>query len=226
MWRNFGSDGDAHLPAPLARLSARPDLAAMRPLPLPLLIALTMFAAGIAEAQTPAPGTARPSRATEPRRAELDRAFDALRDAPDEVTAGMVEHRIRRLWSQAASPAAALLLRRGMRNVEAQLPGEALEDFDAALVLDPSFAEAWHLRAQAHARAGDAAAAARDLQEALRLEPRHWAALASLSALQEEGGNPAAALRSLSAALAIHPRMPGGQERLRELRRKVEGDAT
>jgi len=110
--------------------------------------------------------------------------------------------------------------------MEAQLPEEALEDFDAALTLDPGFAEAWHLRAQAHARAGDAAAAGRDLQEVLRLEPRHWAALLSLSALQEEAADAAAALRSLEAALAINPKMPGGQERLRDLRRKAEGDAT
>ena len=38
--------------------------------------------------------------------------------------------------------------------------------------------------------------------------------------------NAAAALRSLEAALAINPKLAGGQERLRELRRKAEGDAT
>jgi len=93
-------------------------------------------------------------------------------------------------------------------------------------VLDPGSAEGWALRAQAYARAGDAAAAARDLQEALRLEPRHWPSLLSLSALQEEAGDAPAALRSLEAALAINPRLAGGQDRLRELRRKAEGDAT
>lgn len=184
---------------------------------------------GPAAAQAPAapPGAAPgAARGAEARRAELDRAFEALKSAPDEGAAALVEHRIRQLWSQAASPAAALLLRRGLRNMEAQLPGEALEDFDAALTLDPGFAEAWTLRAQANARAGDAAAAARDLQEALRLEPRHWPALMSLSTLQEDRGDAAAALRSLQAALAINPKMPGGEERLRELRRKAEGDAT
>ena len=37
---------------------------------------------------------------------------------------------------------------------------------------------------------------------------------------------PRGALRSLQAALAINPHMTGGAERLREQRRKVEGDAT
>lgn len=193
------------------------------------LIALPLLLLPLAaEAQSPHPATPRAAapRGAEARRLELDRAFEALQAAPDEAGAALVEGRIRQLWSQGATPAVGLLLRRGMRNMEAQLPGEALEDFDAAITLAPEFPEAWHLRAQANARTGDLAAAARDLQEALRLEPRHWAALLSLAALQEEAGDAAAALRSLEAALAINPKMPGGATRLRELRRKAEGDVT
>jgi tetratricopeptide (TPR) repeat protein len=163
-------------------------------------------------------------RGAEARRVELDRAFEALRTAPDEGGAMLVEGRIRQLWSSAATPSVTLLMNRGMRNMQAQLPAEALEDFDAALTLAPEYAEAWLLRAQAHARAGDPLAAARDLQEVLRLEPRHWIALLSLSALQDEAGNAEAALRSVQAALAINPQMPGGANRLRDLRRKAEGE--
>ena len=203
---------------------------------LPALLACLLLAVPAGAQQAPAPGAPRvaPPRAAPPpqrspaeiRQAELDRAFEALKSAPDTQGAGLVEHRIRQLWGQSGSPAAALLLRRGMRNIEAQVPEEALEDFDAALVLDPGFAEAWYLRAQAYARAGDAAGAARDLQEALRLEPRHWPSLMSLSQLQEERGDAGAALRSMEAALAINPKVAGGAERVRELRRKAEGDAT
>ncbi len=164
-------------------------------------------------------------RGAEARRAELDRAFEALRTAPDEAGAALVEGRIRQLWSAAATPSVTLLMSRGMRNMQAQLPAEALEDFDAALTLAPEFPEAWLLRAEAHSRVGDPVAAARDLQEVLRLEPRHWVALLSLSTLQNEAGDAAAALRSLQSALAINPRMPGGANRLREIRRKAEGDA-
>lgn len=166
------------------------------------------------------------ARAEESRRAELDSLFDGLKTAPDEVAASMMEARIRTLWVEAASPATVLLLRRGARNLAARTYDEALEDFDAALTLAPQSAEAWHQRAQAYAAMGDGAAAARDLQEALRLEPRHFGALMTLSVLQEQAGNPAAALRSMEAALALHPRLSGGQQRVRELRRRVEGDAT
>lgn len=175
---------------------------------------------------SPAAARAQPAaqERRDPRRAEMDRLFEALRDAPDEAGGALVEQRIRALWAEAASPATVLLLRRGVRNMSARVADEALEDFDAALVLSPGAAEAWHLRAQAHAALNDAAAAARDLQEALRLEPRHFGALMTLSALQEERGDHQAALRSLEAALALHPRMRGGAERRRELRRRAFGE--
>lgn len=175
---------------------------------------------GLAAAQAP---PARPDAAAE-RRAELDRLFEALREAPDASGARMVEARIRAVWSQAISPAAQLLLRRGARNLNANEAAEALEDFDAALVLEPAAPDAWLMRARALARLGDRAAAARDIQEALRLEPRHFGALLQLSDLLEEAGDAAGALRALEAALALHPRLPGGEERRRELRRRAEGD--
>jgi tetratricopeptide (TPR) repeat protein len=164
------------------------------------------------------------ARGAAARQAELDRLFEALRGAPDEAAGAGVESRIRALWAQAASPAASLLLRRGLRNLEGNAPDEAVEDFDAALTLQPDFAEAWVMRADSLARLGDTAAAARDLQEALRLEPRHFGALLALSQLQEDRGDLAGALRSLEAALAIHPKLAGGVQRLRELRRRVHGD--
>lgn len=201
------------LPGRAARAEHGPMRAALIALPLLIL-------PGLAAAQ-PAP-----DRRQESRRAELDSLFETLRSAPDEAGAMMIENRIRAIWIEGASPAAVLLLRRGARNLAARTNDEALEDFDAALILSPTSAEAWHQRAQAYAAMGDAAAAARDLQEALRLEPRHFGALLTLSMLQEDRGDTRAALRSMEAALALHPKLRGGAERLRELRRKAEGDAT
>lgn len=156
---------------------------------------------------------------------ELGRAFEALADAPDERGAAMAEAAIRQIWARQASPSVALLLNRGVRNLRASQAGEALEDFDAALTLAPTLADAWHWRAQAQAQAGDAAAAAEDLRECLRLEPRHFPALLTLARLQEEAGDHRGALRSLEAVLAINPRLPGGAQRLRDLRRRAEGEA-
>lgn len=187
-----------------------------------------LLASPAALAQTPgqAPGPGPRPSAAESRRLELDRLFEALRDAPDEAGAALVESRIRTLWQENVTAAVALLIRRGLRNMQGGAPEEALEDFDAAITLEPGAAELWNLRAQAYATGGDSEAAARDLREALRLEPRHFPALITLSRIQEERGDVAAALRSFQAALALHPRLRGGEQRLRELRRKAEGDAT
>lgn len=197
----------------LAPRAAAPEHRRMRfaPLALALLLAAPAFA------QAPAPPQSQASR-------DLDRAFEALREAPDERGAHMAEMAIRQIWSRQASAAVALLLNRGIRNLRAGQPGDALEDFDAAITLAPLVADAWHWRAQAHQQVGDRVAAAGDLRECLRLEPRHFAALVSLSRLQEEAGDARGALRSYEAALAIHPRLPGGAERLRELTRAAEGE--
>jgi len=186
---------------------------------LPLLL-LPSFA--LAQGTAPAPA-GRPDAAAQ-RRAELDRLFAALKDAPDAAGARMVEARIRAVWSQAVSPAAGLLLRRGARNLNASEAAEALEDFDAALILEPVAPDAWLMRARALARLGDRAGAARDIQEALRLEPRHFGALLQLSEMLDEAGDAQGALRAFDAALALHPHLPGAEQRRRELRRKAEGD--
>ena len=156
--------------------------------------------------------------------AELDQAFEALRHAPDEQAAGQVEQRIRQLLAARFTPSVTLLMARGQRNLAANLPGEALEDFDAAIILAPEAVDPWFGRALAAHRAGDAPAALRDLQQVLRLEPRHWAALQQLSLWQEAVGDIAGAWRSFEAALAIHPRLRDGGARLRDLRRKALGD--
>lgn len=183
-----------------------------------LAILALLLGASASHAQTPPPlAQGQPAR-------DLDRAFEALREAPDERGAHMAEMAIRQIWARQASAAVALLLNRGIRNLRANQPGDALEDFDAAIILAPQAADAWHWRAQAHQRVGDRVAAAGDLRECLRLEPRHFAALVSLSRLQEEAGDARGALRSHEAALAIHPRLAGGAERLRELTRAAEGE--
>lgn len=156
---------------------------------------------------------------------DLDRAFEALRAAPDDRSAQLAEVAIRQIWSRQVTPAIGLLLQRGVRNLRAGETRDALEDFDAAITLAPGLAEAWNWRAQAHAQSGDRAAAAADLRECLRLDPRYFPALATLSHLQEAAGDFRGALRSHEAVLALHPRLAGGAARLRELRQQAEGEA-
>ncbi len=187
------------------------------------LLLLLLAAPALAQAP-PGPPVAAQPRPPTPAQEELARAFEALRDAPDEAGALLVERRILQLFGQRASPAVVLLMNRGHRNIAANQAADALEDFDAAITLAPNTPEAWLGRALAARAAGDTSGALADLQHVLRLEPRHWIALDHLSAWQEEAGNHAAALRSHEAVLAINPRMRGGAQRLQDLRRRALGE--
>lgn len=154
----------------------------------------------------------------------LDTLFAMLKSAPDEQSAKQVEARIWQAWSMQASPAVQLLMRRGIRNMEARALPDALEDFDAVIALAPDMAEGWNKRATVYFLMDQDDNSAKDILETLSREPRHFGALSGLSMVRERQGDLMGALRAWESALAIHPKMGGGEERLRTLRRKAIGE--
>jgi len=156
----------------------------------------------------------------------LDGLLTALRAAPNEEAAAALEAQVRAQWVEAASPALRLLLVRGTRELNDGQAGDAADSFDAALDLDPDLIEGWRGRAQARARLGDATGAVWDIQEVLRREPRSFAALQDLSRMAEARSDWRGALVAHQKLLEIDPRTPGGQARLRDLRRRALGDDT
>jgi len=158
--------------------------------------------------------------------AAVDGLLAALRAAPNEEVAAALEAQVRAKWLEAASPALRLLLARGSRELGEGSAGDAVDSFDAALDLDSNLLEAWRGRAQARARLGDAAGAIRDIQELLRREPRSFAALQDLSHMAEARSDWRGALAAHQKLLEVDPRTPGGQARLRDLRRRARGDDT
>ena len=156
----------------------------------------------------------------------LDSLLTALRNAPNEDAAAALEAQIRVQWVEAASPALRLLLVRGLREIGDGQPGDAVDSFDAALDLDPDLIEAWRGRAQARSRLGDMAGAVRDIQEVLKREPRSFAALQDLSRMAEARADWRGALAAHQKLLEIDPHSPGGQARLRDLKRRALGDDT
>ncbi len=189
---------------------------------LSVLLAATLLAA-------PAMAQAPPNEATRPKAATagkptVDGLLNALRGAPSEEAAVAIEGQLRAAWAEAASPAVRLLLSRGQRELSENAATDSFDSYDAALDLDPDLLEAWRGRAAARLHMGDPQGGVRDLQEVIRREPRHFAAWQDLSRLAESRGDWRGAYAAWQKLLEVDPRTPGGQDRLRDLRRRAIGE--
>ncbi len=158
------------------------------------------------------------------KRAALDRMLGTLKSAPSEEVAGPLEQQIRQLWLNSGTPAVTLLMSRGLREMKADATQDAIDDFSAAITLDPNLAEAYHQRAIARFSAGDTAGAIADIQATLQREPRSFAALKTLSAIAESRKDWKGAYDAWQKVLEVDPKTPGGQERLKDLRRHALGE--
>jgi cytochrome c-type biogenesis protein CcmH/NrfG len=155
--------------------------------------------------------------------APIDQLFSALKAAPTEEAAGVVESRILDTWVQQATPAVRLLLARGYRDLGQHAASDAFDSYDGAVTLQPEIAEAWHGRAMARFGLGDTAGAIGDIEQALQREPRDFAALADLSRIAESQGNWKGALAAWQKVLDLAPHTPGGDDRRQELEHKANG---
>ena len=155
----------------------------------------------------------------------LDRLFGLLKVAPDETTAGAVESSIQGQWLAQATPATKLLLMHGFQELSSN-PGDALDDFDGALDLQPDLQEGWHGRAAARSRLGDYAGAERDIAEVMKREPRQFRALQDLSNIAEQRQDWKGAYDAWSHAMELDPKTSGGADRLKDLKRRAFGDST
>jgi tetratricopeptide (TPR) repeat protein len=134
----------------------------------------------------------------------LDDLYEALQDAPP-PEAERLGREIMLEMSKSDSPAMNLLLKRGRAALAADNTALGIELLSALTDHAPEFAEGWHARSVAYARAGMMGPAMADLEQALALEPRNFAAIYSLGALLEEIGQPSLAYEAYSRVTAIHP---------------------
>jgi tetratricopeptide (TPR) repeat protein len=160
------------------------------------------------------------------RHAAAERLLDALGSAPTEQAAALVESHVVVLWLGAASPAVRLLLGRASREQQAGASQDAVEDYGAALALQPDLADAWRQRGEARFASGDRAGALADLGEALKREPREFLAFRALARIAEARGDWKAAVAAWDRLLTFDPKTPGGAQHMKELRRKAFGEET
>ncbi|HVZ09993.1 tetratricopeptide repeat protein [Rhodopila sp.] len=157
---------------------------------------------------------------------KLDQMLDALKAAPDERAAALLEEQVEQAWLQAATPSVTLLMSQGLRLLNAGQNDNAVASFTAAITLAPDMAEAYRQRAIARYRSGDSAGAVHDLQETLKLDPRNFAAFRTLSAIATARQDWKSAYAAWQKLLELDPKTPGGETKLKELKRKAVGEET
>jgi Tfp pilus assembly protein PilF len=160
------------------------------------------------------------------KRAATDRLLDALRTAPDERTATVLESQLEQTWLRAGSPAVTLLLGRGLRTLQAGQDDEAVDSFSDAIALQPEVSEAWHQRAIARYHSGDVNGAIHDLEETVQLEPRNFLAFRTLTDIATAREDWKGAYIAWQKVMELDPRTAGGEDRLRLLKRKALGEDT
>src|SRR4051812_48361881 len=75
------------------------------------------------------------AQSTGDRQGSTDRLLDALKAAPDERAAALLESQLEQAWLQAGSPAVTLLISRGLRLLQAGQNDSAAESFTDAITL-------------------------------------------------------------------------------------------
>ena len=174
----------------------------------------------------PLPALAAGGPAPADRQAAIDTLLDALKAAPSEQVAAPLEARFAQMMVMQGSPAVTLLLSRGVREIRAGTPQDALDDLDAAITLQPDFAEAYRQRAIARFQSGDTPGAVADIRKTLELQPRNFEAFRTLAQISEAREDWKGAYEAWQKLLELDPKTPGGEQRLNDLRRRALGDET
>jgi tetratricopeptide (TPR) repeat protein len=153
----------------------------------------------------------------------LDELYARLATAPDEGAAGEIAGAIEQLWQHSGSATADLLVARASAAIEAERRDLAMKLLNAAVELQPDYAEAWNRRAYLFYLEDDYKRALGDIRRVLALEPHHYKALEGLSNILQQLGEKKAALEALESLLKVHPNASGAKRTRDDLKVEVEG---
>lgn len=153
----------------------------------------------------------------------LQELYARLATAPDESIATEVTSAIEQLWQHSGSATADLLLARASAAIESQRRDLAMKLLNAAVELQPDFAEAWNRRAYLFYLDDDYKRALGDIRRVLALEPYHYKALEGLANILMQLGEKKAALEAYDSLLKVHPNAAGAKKARDELKVQVEG---
>ena len=157
-----------------------------------------------------------PSRASQP-------LLDKLTEAQSGEEAGRLEKDVWDAWLSEAGPTIDIMMERVINALEEDNLILARDLLDRIILIDPTYAEAWHRRATVFYAEDQYDEAIADLEEALKREPRHFGAWIGLGVIFESIGENAAALEAFRNALLVHPHSQLASRSVERLRPLVEG---
>ena len=146
----------------------------------------------------------------------------ALHD-PDPELVQLAENSLWSIWFRNGSPLAAPDFSRGVALLAQDRVEDARAGFEAALAIDPEFAEAHNQLAICHFIRGRYEDSLRACERVVRLMPTHFGAWAGKGHSHVHLGQVDAAVDSYRRALAIHPGLETISESLRQLREGIPG---
>ena len=109
----------------------------------------------------------------------------------------------------------------GIKAMNNQQFGKALEHFRLLTRIEPEFAEGWNKRATVLYLMGRFKESEEDILRTLKLEPRHFGAHSGLGLIRMAFFDWSGAIKALEAALKVHPHMPGVIRNLKYVRQKM-----
>lgn len=139
---------------------------------------------------------------------------------PDPVVNQMAEHALWSIWFRSGSCAANQEVCRGSKALNRREIDRAIEHFNRAIELDPTFAEAYNQRAIATYLLELYEQSIADCQKTVELMPCHFGAWAGMGHGFTHLHRPADAIRCYQKALEINPHLTSLTEALDQLKSK------
>jgi tetratricopeptide (TPR) repeat protein len=175
------------------------------------------------DAEKQAGKEAAPADTPEQRAKLLEELYTRLATAPDEDTGAQIASAIEQLWQHSGSPTADLLVARATAALDQQRRDLAMKLLNAAVDLQPDYAEAWNRRSYVFYLDDDYKRALGDIRRVLALEPHHYKALEGLANILQHIGEKKAALEAYETLLKVYPSMPGAKKARDDLKAEIEG---
>jgi len=126
------------------------------------------------------------------------------------------------IWFRDGGPVARAVLYRLAQGVQERRTEKVTAMLTELVRSQPTYAEAFHQRAQAHYLDNEFASALRDAKRAFELNPLHFAALALSGHCYAVLGRYQDAIKTYREVLRIYPKMPGIRDSMREIRERFE----